>query len=563
MEIALPQLPGIGLHLSVIMILVALAAYLWHYRKAPGVLPLISSLGARILWLTCIVMFSASSSLPWQIFWNKLAFLNGVILIPSWLVLILQVSGRGSWLTWRRLAAIIFAPAVGILLIFTNEWHGWFTARGILHWLILGYNYLLALACWYINIQWIRQSSGLRRRQAVIIAIGPLFSLAGQVAGLSSHWVYASMLLPVGFLLSALMWCWALLYWRTLNIIPIAKDTVITNMGDGFAVVDNQGYIYELNPAAAAMLGISVSQAVGRQAAEVFAGWPALTGIGGNSGQESMEVTREHPEGTRYYLLTVTSLQTGAYWLGKVIVLKDITRQKKDQEKLLETEKALSILSERDRLGRELHDGQGQIWNYLKMELNTVRALLNSGQIGGAGKQVDWLIGTVKELNTDARESIVGLKNPIDISDDFITYLEDYLEWYEKNNGIATRLILPAEPVKDLLSQIKFVQLLRIIQEALTNIRKHAKAKQVKVIFQKVDNLLRILVEDDGCGFETTDIRESKKSFGLQIMAERAAEEGGRLWIESKPGAGTKVMVEFSLNKTESKEGHHENAIGG
>ncbi|SMD03466.1 hypothetical protein, partial [Sporomusa malonica] len=86
MEIALPRLSGIGLHLFVIIILVALAAYLCHYRKTPGVLPLIASLGARILWLTCIVMFSVSSSLHWQLVWNKLAFLSGYILVPSWFV---------------------------------------------------------------------------------------------------------------------------------------------------------------------------------------------------------------------------------------------------------------------------------------------------------------------------------------------------------------------------------------------------------------------------------------------------------------------------------------------
>lgn len=553
MEIALPKLPGIGLHLFVVMILVALAAYVWHYRKTPGVLPLISSLGARVLWLTCIVMFSASSSLSWQVFWNKLAFLGGASLVPSWFVFILQVSGRGSWLTWRRLAAIIFAPAAGILIIFTNEWHGWFTARGILHWLILGYNYLLALACWYINIQWIRQSSGLRRRQAVIIAIGPLFSLAGQVAGLSIQWVYAPMLLPVGFLLSALIWCWALLYWRTLNIIPIAKDTVITNMGDGFAVVDNQGYIYELNPAAAAMLGVSASQAVGRQAVEVFADWPALSGIGDNHDLETLEAARDFANERRFYQICTTLLKAPqGYLLGKTIIIKDITEQKQAQAKMVEQQKALSILAERNRLGRELHDAQGQFPGYVKTLTQAIRLLLQKGRVGDADRQLERLTNAADAAFTDVRESITGLK--ITAEDwDFFHNLQTWLSQFEKSSAITTIYTGPASRPPKWIAPEAEVQLLRIVQEVLVNARKHSGASRAEVAFSVNADRLTVTIADNGSGFDAKKSHENSAGFGLGIIRERAEEIGGTCKIRSASDQGTVVTVEVLLIKTQEK----------
>ena len=90
------------------------------------------------------------------------------------------------------------------------------------------------------------------------------------------------------------------------------------------------------------------------------AAWPELAHADDNSGRTVLEVVRELPAGNRFYQLNVTSLQTKGHSLGKAIIFKDITEQKCNQAKLLEREKALSILTERERLGRELHDGQGQ-----------------------------------------------------------------------------------------------------------------------------------------------------------------------------------------------------------
>jgi two-component system nitrate/nitrite sensor histidine kinase NarX len=88
------------------------------------------------------------------------------------------------------------------------------------------------------------------------------------------------------------------------------------------------------------------------------------------------------------------------------------------------------------------------------------------------------------------------------------------------------------------------IQLLHIIQEALTNVRKHAQASRVWVRFERQDSILLITVEDDGRGFDPARLnREGQWYFGLQIMRERAESIGGSLELDSWPGRGTRVLM--------------------
>ena len=88
------------------------------------------------------------------------------------------------------------------------------------------------------------------------------------------------------------------------------------------------------------------------------------------------------------------------------------------------------------------------------------------------------------------------------------------------------------------------MQVFRIVQEALINARKHAMAKNIKITLAAADDHLWMEIHDDGCGFDTH--RPSKdNSFGLAIMHERAEQMGGRLAVQSSPGAGTNITLEI------------------
>ena len=87
--------------------------------------------------------------------------------------------------------------------------------------------------------------------------------------------------------------------------------------------------------------------------------------------------------------------------------------------------------------------------------------------------------------------------------------------------------------------------LYRIIQEALTNIVKHAEARSVSIVVAGTDTSIRALIEDDGKGFDPANVRDG--ALGLVGMRERVALLGGRLDVQSSPGSGTTVVAEFQL----------------
>ena len=409
-------------------------------------------------------------------------------------------------------------------------------------------SYIFCAVNLLISLRWVLITRGLRRKQAGWITVSGLFSLFGAVSYYLPN-AQGIAPLPLGFLLAGLFVTWSFYRWQVYNILPLAQRFAIRNMIDALLVVDQNGYIADLNPAAKTLFP-QLPSTENRKFEELLGVWPQLAAINDSLGVPRQEIRREYPEGSRYYELNLTSITAtaaGGQLLGKVIILKDITQQKQTQHQLLEQQKALSIIAERDRLSREIHDGQGQIWNYLRLELQTIRKMLNNNEMTTAGTKLDQLIGIAKDLHTDARESITGLKNTAASDWDFVANLREYLGWYERNYAILTRITLPEKSVVGLFNYLRQVQLFRIIQEALTNVRKHAQAQHVEVIIEKLEREAIVRIVDDGCGFNPGSIFAESLSYGLKIMKERAEEVGGRFLIESKPGIGTMVAIRFDL----------------
>ena len=96
--------------------------------------------------------------------------------------------------------------------------------------------------------------------------------------------------------------------------------------------------------------------------------------------------------------------------LGKTILFKDITEQKRDEAKIIDQEKALSIMTERERLGRELHDGNGQLWSYINMQVEAARSLIEKKDFTEADVLLEKLVGVTQDMHVDIRESITGLQ---------------------------------------------------------------------------------------------------------------------------------------------------------
>ncbi len=194
------------------------------------------------------------------------------------------------------------------------------------------------------------------------------------------------------------------------------------------------------------------------------------------------------------------------------------------------------------RIAREMHDGMAQVLAYVNTKAQAVQAHLARGRHEEAARQLDQLADAAREVYTDAREGIHALRTELPPGSSFEEVLAGYLERWQSQSGIQGRLHIDGE--LQLPATVE-LQLLRILQEALSNARKHSGAKQVRIQLSQSDGKLVAEVEDDGAGFDPAGLKRSRfPRFGLAIMRERAESIDGRLEVGSAPGRGTRVRIE-------------------
>jgi nitrate/nitrite-specific signal transduction histidine kinase len=203
----------------------------------------------------------------------------------------------------------------------------------------------------------------------------------------------------------------------------------------------------------------------------------------------------------------------------------------------------IAILEERERLAREMHDGLVQTLGYLRLRLKMAAEHLSVAEVDRAEQVLAEMATTAEETYVDAREAIADLRSGVFEGADFVKTLEGYLEEFGLQNRMDSRLILEGEE-DPRPSTVQALQLIRIVQEALSNVRKHSEATAVSVALRKENSMLTMVIEDDGRGFEVGPTRERKgRHFGLSMMRERAEGLGGTLEIHSSAGGGTRLVV--------------------
>lgn len=204
--------------------------------------------------------------------------------------------------------------------------------------------------------------------------------------------------------------------------------------------------------------------------------------------------------------------------------------------------KSQAVSEERLRIAQEMHDGLAQVLAYVNTKAQVVREHLKQGRAEEATRHLDQLAAAAREVYADVRESIIGLRSAAAPDLSMADSLRDYAAHWEAQSGIAARLHLETDLQVPAGSEL---QVLRIVQEALANVRKHSKARHADVRVEQIDSRLRITVEDDGVGFSPAGLGRSEfPRFGLSAMRERAESVGGLFQLDSTPGAGTRVIIE-------------------
>lgn len=200
---------------------------------------------------------------------------------------------------------------------------------------------------------------------------------------------------------------------------------------------------------------------------------------------------------------------------------------------------SMAIREERDRLGRELHDSLGQVLGFVGMKTAQLNNLLLNGRIEETRQGLTELNQLAEAAYRDVREAILGLRTTVSADTGLETILREYLSRYQREWQIVAELVMTGSLPR--LAPTVEIQLLRIVQEALANVRKHAHATRVCVHLSAEPDRLWATIVDNGIGFDDALTRAGH--FGLDTMRERAESVGGDLNVKSTPGAGTRVCV--------------------
>jgi nitrate/nitrite-specific signal transduction histidine kinase len=205
----------------------------------------------------------------------------------------------------------------------------------------------------------------------------------------------------------------------------------------------------------------------------------------------------------------------------------------------------LAITKERERIAREMHDSLAQVLGYVNTKAQAIQEFLRTNQVDRAAAQLGQLGEAARSAYADVREGILGLRTSLGPDRGLLDALREYLERWQEQSGLRAELVVRPEgsPLRT-VSPAAELQLLRIIQEALANVRKHAAATRVRVELTESNEGVNGTVEDDGRGFDPAHLgSRAFPRFGLATMRERAEGLGGELEVASSPGHGTRVIV--------------------
>lgn len=541
-------------YLLIIAILEALAVYTWQFRKMPGAKMIVLAQICKMIWLLSLVLASISAELTDKMFWVSIQMVTAVWLVNIWLIFILQLSRQKNSIP-PKLKYGLGVILCGLSWLLLSNWHGvilqkaWLEGKTVF--LVFGpgqlvvtvYAYLLGIISMILAVRWVVNSVGLRRRQALWYCAGVLVSWVchgmWRVSGGSLE------VMPWGFLINGAIVTWIYYRWQLYNILPLAQAIASRHVIEGMIIIDEEDYVVDINPAAERMFE-GLPMALGNKFQAVRAAWPALGEAAAK--YEIVEAVREHPiKGVCYYQLRRIPLQTSFYQsTGRVILLYDITEQKRNQAQMIEQQKSVAAMEERANLARELHDNLCQTLGYINVQSQAAMKFASKGQMAATVSGLSRLTGVAQRAYDDVREYIHGVQTIKMGEKGLAEALREYVGWIRQEYDLGIELDIPEYLDLQKLNASAAMQLLRIAQEALTNSIKHAKASRILLELKVDAAVVRVIITDNGKGFNIQDCFGGM-GYGLITMRERAETIGGALEITSASGQGTKVVVEAPL----------------
>lgn len=235
-----------------------------------------------------------------------------------------------------------------------------------------------------------------------------------------------------------------------------------------------------------------------------------------------------------------------AVWLFSRAVFGAFGRMQEEIEQLHQEAQVQVVERERQHIAQEMHDGLAQVLSFVNTKAQAAEQFLRNGDPDTAGEHIAELSEAARKVYADIREGMVALRVDVSGGRSLREILDDYVQEFEHFSRLRVNVTWGAGDDELDLPPVVEVQALRIVQEALANVRRHARASEAWVTFASAGDALEVCVRDDGQGFDPEHIARGQwPQFGLRSMRERAEAAGGSLEIESEPGRGTLIRATF------------------
>lgn len=346
---------------------------------------------------------------------------------------------------------------------------------------------------------------------------------------------------------------------RLAGIIRSSMEAIIT--------VDSAQHVILFNPMAETLFGWPAEQAIGRPLGDFIperfrAAHDAHVRRFGVTGVSDRQMGRQRAlfalrrDGSEFPIeASISQISDGDVRLYTVM-LRDITERVRAEQALRRSREELQQLSdsilatreeEKRRIARELHDDLGQRLSALKMDMTMLAADVSEGRdtrgiladITGMNGVIDDTVASVRRIASDLRPALLDELGMLTA-----------IEWLA--NDFSSRYGLPVsvDGVDADVPEHTAIAMFRIVQEALSNVVRHADATAVDVSLAQTDGQIELQVQDNGGGWDKKPTgNEPRKSLGLLGIRERARLLGGAVEVDSEPGKGFRLIVKIPLEK--------------
>ncbi|CAG0953438.1 partial Sensor histidine kinase LiaS, partial [Anaerolineae bacterium] len=494
----------------------------------------------------------------------------------------LTYAGFADW-TKKKSAKVFFwvIPISNILLAWTNDWHGllWksftrseFGNNAVIFEHGAGYYWaaitifpiilIIILPLWAAS----RKGTELSRRQARLLFIASTLSVVSALIYLlGSQRLKGVDWAPIICCVLGILFILVLYGTRLLDLVPIARFTMIEQMSDCVLVLDENNRMVDFNPAAQEIFKIGQNH-MGKQIKAIMATWPEVVDLFLPDTNKTSQLTITHEGKTRVFDTHLTLfIDSAGKPYGKLLMCSDVTKHHQAEQALeqrlveiqrlnknlqdaqrqvIAQQRRLAKMEERKRLARDMHDSVNQSIHSLMLFSETLISLLMKDQINKA-------LSVAERLKESGRQALKEIRMLVFETQsqesgevtDLLAALRERFSFVEDRVGVQTEIVLD--------STLPYIpsewneNLFWITIEALNNALKYAQTNKIKVFFRYRDRRLEMEIVDKGAGFDPD--HSNGGGMGMRTMQERAELLSGKLSVTSAPGYGTSVLFSAEI----------------